>query len=216
MCWYRLNALPAVAGVSIISWGAGDGISTRFGISISNATPSKIRCIARCTDTDAISTFVSTNNLLAPGVWQHAAFTLDYVSKTPLLYVNGVNQAVAGVNNLTGVATSNINSTSAKIGCDILNTVFVDGIIEDARLYQRVLSEQEIMTIYTGLGSDGILQSLASRYPLNDLASGQPVSSVANIGPIDRVIGVNVNANPLNFGATIMTPRKRPRAMHSG
>jgi Concanavalin A-like lectin/glucanases superfamily len=217
MCWFNLFALPTTPGNALFDWTTGAILTgSRFGLNTSSSVPNKLRCVAKCTDTDVLSSFDSTNNVLTPGLWQHAAFTIDYVAQTPLLYVNGVNQPVAGVSSLTGTATSNTSSAAAKIGGDINNTVFVNGLIEDVRLYQRALSVQEIMTIFTAQGMDGIVQGLASRYVCNDLANGQPVAGISSIGPIDRVTGVPVNGNAINFGTTYTTPRKRSRVMHSG
>lgn len=208
MCWFKLDALPTVTGAGLFIWGT-NVVTTRFGAACTITVPNKIRCTARGTDSDAISNFDTVNNVLTPGLWQHVAFSLDFVTKNALIYVNGVSEPVTGTSNLTGNATSNTNSTSAKIGCDINNASFIDGVIEDVRLYQRLVSAAEIMTIFTARGRDGIVQGLASRYPCNDLGEGQAVITVANIGPIDRVSGIPVNT--INFDTTILTPRKSPQ-----
>jgi hypothetical protein len=92
----------------------------------------------------------------------------------------------------------------------------VNGLISDVRLYTRILGAAEIMTIFTGLGRDTIIQGLASRYPLNDMGPAQPVNSVANVAPQDRVIGVNPTANPMIFGTRdfISTRKRTVQSLH--
>ncbi len=62
-----------------------------------------------------------------------------------------------------------------------------DGDIDDARIYQRALSAEEILTIFTARGTDGIVDGLLSRYHLNEQPPGTvaPVTAnfVKDVGP---------------------------------
>lgn len=214
MCWISLRNLPGASGnMTPCAW-ATAVTTTRFGINFRSAIPGSIRIIARAGDADALSSFETSNTPLLAGVWQHIAVTLNYATANPQIFVNAVSEPiVAGGSNLSQGTTANTNASLAKIGVTIADNVseLVNGLISDVRLYTRVLGPQEIMTIYTGLGRDTIIQGLASRYPLNDLGPGITVNSVANVGPQDRVIGVNPTANPMIFGTRdFISTRKRP------
>jgi len=76
--------------------------------------------------------------------WQHVAVTWDSVSQLPRLYVNGSLVA-------TGAAYSGpIPSTTydVLIGNNPTNERQFHGIIDDVRIYNRALSDDEIKAIY--------------------------------------------------------------------
>lgn len=216
--WIRLNNLPGADNMTAAVWGTNAGV-TRFGINFRNATPGSVRIIARAADADALSSIetVSTT-VLTPGQWQHIVGCLNYGTSNAVIYSNAVSlPLVGGGFAFSQGTTSNTNSSVAKIGCNVNNNTseFVNGLIEDVRLYQRFLSDQEVMTIFTGRGMDGIIQGLASRYLLNDLAELQTVNGVANITATDRIIGTNPTASPMTFDTTMITGRKSQAIVHS-
>lgn len=79
---------------------------------------------------------------LTPGVWYHIAYTYSNSGLTG--YVNGVidGTAASGGGVLTGIATTtignDINTSSRRF----------DGDIDDVRIYNRVLSQSEIVELY--------------------------------------------------------------------
>ena len=55
-----------------------------------------------------------------------------------------------------------------------------NGIIDDIRVYDRVLSANEIQTIYGARGQDGIVDGLTLWYPMNEGAEGTTPSACIN------------------------------------
>jgi len=83
-----------------------------------------------------------------PGEWMHVAFTSD--GKVSKLYVNGeyVHEVVhASPINFTGQAQ--YISSFERFGFPTLRHVF-SGSIDDARLYNKVLSADEVRSVYLG------------------------------------------------------------------
>lgn len=213
MCWVSLRNLPSLDNMNLCAW-ATAVTTSRFGINCRNAIPGSIRIVARAADAEALSSFETSNTPLVAGAWLHIAATINYATANPQIFVNAVSEPMlAGGSNFTQGTTSNTNSPIAKIGVTIANNTaeLVNGLISDVRLYTRVLGAAEIMTIYTALGRDTIIQGLASRYPLNDLGPGVAINGVANIAPQDRVIGV-ATATPMIFGTRdFISTRSRPK-----
>lgn len=212
-CWINANSNPLSDNFSLCVWSSNSGTAVRIALNATLASPGTITLQARAADGDTLSSFISGATALSPGSWRHVVATLDYATKTPKMYINGVNFALTGTNNLSGTATSATNTVAAKFCCSIANNISERylGLIEDVRLYQRIISIGEAMTMYTAKGMDGIVQGLAMRYPLNDQGEGQTAVGPINIGSIDRITGTNPNAiaAALLQGKTIMTPRKR-------
>jgi hypothetical protein len=86
--------------------------------------------------------------IAVPGTWMHVAFTSD--GKVSKLYVNGeyVHKVVhASPLNFTG--QPQFISSFERQGFPTTRQVF-SGLIDDARLYGRVLSDDEVRSIYLG------------------------------------------------------------------
>lgn len=215
--WIRANALPPATDNQTYLIYAGGGGATRFGIQARGANPGSIRINARALDADALTSFETTSvTALVPGTWQHIVGIVNYAGAAGLIYINAVNflaPALGGVTAFGAAATQNTPSTNAKVGINVLNNTseFMNGIIEDARLYSGVLGPDVISTIYAAQGKDGITQNLIHRFQLKDKGKNQPVIQLAPFnGGKDRQIGV-VSVGSLNFGDTLPTTRKRPR-----
>ncbi len=94
--------------------------------------------------------FKGVDNAIINGVWQHVAFT--YNGTEGILFVNGVEVG------RQSVATQiKANNADLMIG----DTAFIaprefDGAIDDVRIYDRALNEQEILSLTTGNTAEGI------------------------------------------------------------
>jgi len=75
---------------------------------------------------------------------------------------------------------------------DITN--YLTGLIEDVRIYDRVLSASEVATIYSSKGTDGIVYGLNHRWKMDEGSEEVVVGagSVKDVGPI------GLNATPTN------------------
>jgi hypothetical protein len=81
------------------------------------------------------------------GQWYHLAFTFDDASKQQILYVNGVPVASGTANKSMSYDTHPV-----LIGADVENGVlsfFHNGQIDEASIYNRALTSDEIATVYT-------------------------------------------------------------------
>lgn len=85
-----------------------------------------------------------TNNSLTTGSWQHIVMTYDGTSRK--IYVNGIQSG-----NTDTQISGNIDTNSASInigrdGC--CDRYYFNGMIDDARIYNRALSADEITQLY--------------------------------------------------------------------
>lgn len=80
------------------------------------------------------------------------------------------------------------------------------GAIDDFRIYERILTQKEIETIYTCRGTDGIIANISHWWPLDDGVEGATVSSLTDI-----VGGLNLtsvtNTPVFNYDAGIRRRR---------
>ena len=84
---------------------------------------------------------------LAGTGWHHVAFTFDQDSRQQVLYLDGI--AVEYTNNKSSIAYENSpDTTIGHHGDGSLHYDF-DGLIDDARIYTRALSEAEIAALAT-------------------------------------------------------------------
>ncbi|MHC4457062.1 MAG: LamG domain-containing protein [Planctomycetota bacterium] len=84
----------------------------------------------------------TTTSPITTSIWQHVAATFDSSTTTPVFYYNGAVQA----------STSNINTLPDELDDDLYigkaggtyTGGHIDGLIDDVRIYNRVLSAEEI------------------------------------------------------------------------
>lgn len=93
----------------------------------------------------------SDQNITAPytisGQWFYYTFTYEDASKTTKLYLNGNL-----VNTSTATISLGYDNSPVTIGCEYQNNelmFFVNGKIDDVRIYNRVLSSSEVASLYT-------------------------------------------------------------------
>lgn len=101
--------------------------------------------------TGGTQTDVTSTGTLNNGVWQHVAGVYDGANIH--IYINGVSDA-------TPVSkTGNLNA-----GDEPFRIADDEGIIlEDARMYNRALTANEVLTIYAAQGTDGIVNGMKAR-----------------------------------------------------
>ena len=94
------------------------------------------------------SASVTSGGLIVPGVWYHVAWTYDQSAMK--LYCNG--QPVA--TNVIGPKAISATSSNLRLSGDDNGHVYFDGLIDEAAVYSRALSDSEIQAIYSA-GSAG-------------------------------------------------------------
>ena len=103
-------------------------------------------------DAGGVGVFVMSPFTLSLGQWYHVAFTFDNSTKEQALYVNGVRVATSQSNRAIGY-----DNKPVLLGQDINNGNFdfpLNGRIDEASIYNRALSLDEIAAIYSA-GSAG-------------------------------------------------------------
>jgi hypothetical protein len=214
MAWVKLNAVPSgvptICGLSVGPPTGPDTGSSRLSLEINSSQ--RIAATVRALDSDPGSGIlppVSPAVQVTLGQWHHCAVSVDFTTRVCILFKDGVNVYTAIA---TSATAGNTSATNCRNGAVAANedglSGFFPGEIEDVRFYDRVMHEIEMMTIYTAMGRDGIVDMLDMRLPMEELGAGQTASiTVADISTTQRS-GIPVNS-PV-YAAGIATSRKRP------
>ncbi len=93
-------------------------------------------------------------------------------------WIDGVLEA----QNTTGIPASQFDpAQNVVIGARNDGTLVFDGPIDDARIYNRALSPEEIQTITAARGHDGIVDGLVGRWLMDERAPGLAVSGAGTV-----------------------------------
>ncbi len=102
--------------------------------------------------------------------------------------------------NTTGIPATQFNgSNSVVIGARSDGGQVIDGVIDDARIYNRALSAEEMSTIHAARGHDGIVDGLVSRWLMNE---GAPGVTVAGAGVVKDIGGGGNDGTPQGAGSS--------------
>jgi hypothetical protein len=182
MAWCRPNGpvtgTPTVFAASI---GPPPGLSgsSRFSIDRNAGGGGQITVTVRTSDgAGAFGMGAGGGNDYLSSQWQHVAAVLWLDFNVGTIYQNG-NQ-LNGYQTLTGLLGTAFSSTDPKALAVGANEDFASGFwngdIEDCRIYNWALSQDDINTIISGKGKDGIVSGLQVRYPLTDGPIGTAVT----------------------------------------
>lgn len=118
----------------------------------------------------------SASNIISYGAWQHVVVTYDYSSTAndPIYYFNGTMVSSAESTAPSGSVAS--EPGEIFIGNNDSGTRTFDGLIDDVRIYNRVLSEEEVMQIYAA--TSGNYGSCTSPY---GLAAEMIYNTISNV-----------------------------------
>jgi hypothetical protein len=133
----------------------------------------------------------SSNNVLTAGQWSFVAVTYDATQPQNnrfSIIVNGVDVTVRTDVNSAGTLTA-INATNIRIASDQPFSEYLNGSIDEVRIYKRALSISEIQTDMNMPLADGIALSVT---PLNTATN---VS--LNVG-LTAVFNINMTASTIN------------------
>lgn len=135
------------------------------------------------------TTRTARKNLLnSVGIWYHAMGTYDKTTGQQRLYING--QLVHTVIHPAGnTAVPLTYYSDMRIGHSRVNVGYFNGVIDDVRLYNQPLSDQEIRTLYNAFSGD-----IQAHYTLDEES-----------GAIANDISGNGNHGAVNGGATWTT-----------
>lgn len=164
-----------------------EGVSSnapRIGMSIQNPSgeSSDIRVEARGTDGTATGLFTTSGTPITRGNWYHLVAVVDYGSSLAQIWRDGAILAEGAFSPaLNGPSTSDTDSLSGAIGAGPDGAFRSNGLIADLRLYDRLLGENEVATLFACRGHDGISQGMLDRYWLQG-PSGVVITATPNIG----------------------------------
>ena len=112
---------------------------------------------------------------ISTGVWYHAAVVWDSSTGNVSLYVNGALVATQNTGGFSPVAGAACCSATPAIGGQYNGTysTMTHGTLDDARIYNRALTAQDVMTLYTSTGPlSGDIQTGLIHYWKLDEAPG--------------------------------------------
>jgi hypothetical protein len=129
--------------------------------------------------------------------WQHIAVT--YQSTGTEIYKNAVELSYSSYTAGSGTNSSD-SSEDFIVGNQDSSGRGFDGLIEDVRVYDRVLSADEISQIYASLGRDGIWQGRVLHAPLTQWAPGATIGSGS--GAVKDITANKLNGTSLYSSTT--------------
>ncbi len=102
--------------------------------------------------TSLIGNWLTLDNSITLGTWNHVIVTFDESSSTnkPVFYINGVLASSTTAYNPTGTATTNTDRYIIGNRGDTTRTF--DGKIDDVRIYNRIVTPTEVQTLYKAGG----------------------------------------------------------------
>jgi hypothetical protein len=126
---------------------------------------------------DGVSpTTVTAGSSVVANVWTHVAGTYDTAIRLATLYINGLSVGSGTFTNSTAANFSATNVKNGAIGAAVSGIdSWFDGELADVRIYDALLTAEEIETMWACRGHDGIRRTagvLRLLYPFNDGAAG--------------------------------------------
>ncbi len=148
--WFKYSSNPSGSKtmVSLSNNGSSSGVRLGFSNPGGGTTPS-VRKFDGTVLAQA-ATLPSTN------VWHHMAYTFD--GTTHRLYIDGVADGTSA----TAANTATPDNLNFARNSD--NTEFFAGNIDDARVYNRVLTANGVLTLANCQGHDGITSGMVGRW----------------------------------------------------
>jgi len=165
--WFNLNATPS--GTEQLYSQGTNNLKEAFNIQLTSSAKVQVSYAGREWDsTTALST----------GQWYHILVTYNggniETSLNTEIYINGTEETlVSGGGSSTGTASTSNTSYSLGYRTNI-STLYVDGKMDQVRIYQGVLQQEQITELYNETASDN-----------DDLTLG---------GPPETIISANANA----------------------
>ena len=145
--WVNPTTVPTSGGgVKVITKDDASN-NSNYGISIVNNT-------SGCTglgfriffDPGANSCYTTT---ITPGTWYHVVGVWDSVAKNLMVYLSG---ALVNTQNIPSNVPTSAPGGPLELGGEAGVSAYLDGTLDDARVYNRALSAAEIMRLYKSTG----------------------------------------------------------------
>lgn len=96
------------------------------------------------------TTFIASDSALSNGIWYFVAMVWDSGAGKLKLWVNDTKKEVSSVTGTPNSSTSAFRMGAAGFGGGDTESDFFDGVIDDAAVFNRALSDAEIIARYSG------------------------------------------------------------------
>lgn len=209
--WTTLESLPVSNNRAWLEMAVGPppGTSGTSRLFITHESTGLINLGARSGDTGGSEVASTGAGVVSVGVLHFVAGVVDIANDRIRIYVDETEEVDSAVvfANATFPATNSKNGTIGST--DLGDSRWVDGIMEDVRLYSRALSAKEIQHIFVNRGIDGIVNGLEHRYPMDELAKGVAATgagTIVDVGPRQR--NLDPVASPV-YAEGNLTSRRR-------
>jgi len=180
MAWVTIGSVTGTRNLFFFSTNSSGGTArVRLGL-----VANQFVVAGRRTDGETLKSFTQVGTVAITTTPQHIVAVYDYTNNDGFFYLNGV----LNTSDLTffdsGGSTTASNAVQNSVGArDSTPDQFYQGIVYDARVYiNRVLTANEIETIYNARGSDGIIQNLRHRYLFTEAAVGASPATIFDDG----------------------------------
>jgi hypothetical protein len=152
------------------------------------STANTLSLYTRRTNGDNGVWYASGANRLTLNAWNHIVVTLDCSSTAndPVMYINGVSVPVTETDAPSGGNCTEAVNKQAYIGSD--TSADFDGFIDELRIYNRILSANEVAALYA-LGGGSKASSTASV----PQGAGDPIGGLAGYWPLDEGTGTSTS-----------------------
>lgn len=140
------NAAQVCLGNSIVN--ANKGFAIYFENRSSQGSPKSIRCPVYNGSTQTVNG-KSSNDAVTDTGWHHVVVTMDGSDMD--FYVDGVFDGGSGSGTASSTGDSSLTLNIGRSNYSSSTSLF-DGKLDDVRIYNRVLTADEVAAIYAGLG----------------------------------------------------------------
>jgi len=171
-CMHWVNSYADTGNTFLSVW---EGASERAWRTSAADAPTEMR--ARISSDGADQNSVSSSTVITNGDWYHMALMYDGVDLE--FWLNGVEDASSAQDGIFASA-ANLSIGGQEGGGNSSDTEH-----SDIRIYDRIMTPQEMETIYAARGHDGIVDGLVFRCLGKEGAPGILVSAAnpADVGP---------------------------------
>ena len=150
------------------------------------------------------NTLGANSGTINDGTLRHFCFTWNSSDGASQCFVDGALSS-------SGTADSGDVSLTFADLCRLLDQYavarsYVDGTLDDVRIYNRILGANEVAAIHGCRGGDSIHYGLVSRFKMDELSPGTAVSAVSDQAGNNSGTPHN---SPTYAGAAVMRRRRR-------
>jgi hypothetical protein len=169
-CWFYMKGYGAGFG-SLFAKGNGTVGQQRFAVESDSGVPNKMRFITKRGTQQGIWDFAVTLNQ-----WNHLAITYDISSNSNIPVIKVNNSDVTPAATLTPSGTVYSDGTRLRIGAGHTSaTGAFQGIIDDVRWYNKILTAAEITSLY---GLSNVTDGLVGHWKFDENTGSNASDSV--------------------------------------